>query len=106
MSVVPATMMPTLTMVDMLAPFVLIPNMVPQHAPKIDLHQILYKIVTPYVPEAWRQVLHNAGLTQNYPNLVHDLEFGSPFGNPPSIDFTFIPKISCWLKFSQITLQI
>jgi len=52
----------------------------------------LYKIVTPYIPEAWRQALHNAGLTQNYPNLVHNLKFGSPIGNPPLIDFTFIPK--------------
>jgi len=44
------------------------------------------------MPEAWRRALLDADISQNYPNLIHDLEFGSPIGNPPSIDFTFIPK--------------
>jgi len=31
-------------------------------------------------------------LTDSYPNLIHDLSFGSPIGNLPPIDFTFIPN--------------
>jgi len=61
------------------------------HAPETDPNGILYKIVTPYVPEAWRLALLDAGLTLRYPNLVHDLSFGSPIGNPPPIEHTFIP---------------
>jgi len=71
---------------------VLIQNMECLLAPITDLCQILYKVVTPYILEAWRQALHDMGISQNYPNLMHDLEFGSPTGNPPSLDFTFIPK--------------
>ena len=31
-------------------------------------------------------------ILQDYPKLIHDLKFGSPISNPPSISFTFIPK--------------
>ena len=36
-------------------------------------------------------MLLDAGLTLCYPNLIHDLSFGSPIGNPPPIKYTFIP---------------
>jgi len=74
------------------APFAPIPNTERPHAPGTDLRQILYKVVTPYLPEAWRRALLDADLIQNYYNLVHDFEFGSPIGNPPSIEFPFIPE--------------
>jgi len=69
-----------------------IPNTVQPLAPVTDLCQILYKFITPCVLEAWRWALHDAGISQNYPNLMHDLKIGSPISNPPPIDFTFIPK--------------
>jgi len=62
------------------------------HAPAIDLSRILYKVVTPYRPEAWKQALIDADLMHIYPNLVNDLTHGSPIGNPPPIHFSFIPK--------------
>src|SRR5882672_7662252 len=88
----PAAITTNLNMVNILAPSVPIPNTVLPRARETDFHRILYKVITPYVPEAWRQALLDVDLTQNYPNLVHDLEFGSPIGNPPLIDFTFTPK--------------
>ena len=71
---------------------VLIQNMECLLAPITDLHQILYKVVTPYILEAWRWALLDAGILQDSPTLIHDLKFSSPIGNPPSISFTFIPK--------------
>ena len=62
------------------------------HAPATDLCQILYKIVTPYLLESWKQALHDADISQDYPNLMHDLECGSPIGHPPTSIFMFIPK--------------
>ena len=64
----------------------------PLGAPGTDLADILYKIVTPYIPATWNQALSNANLINSYPNLVHDLSFGSPIGNLPHINFTFIPN--------------
>ena len=88
----PAAITTSPCMVNIVAPSAPILNTERPVAPVTDFHQILYKVITPYVPEAWRQALLDVGLTQDYPNLIHDLEFGSPIGNPPSIDFTFIPK--------------
>ena len=61
-------------------------------APAIDPSSILYKVVTPYRPEVWKQALIDMDLIHIYPKLVHDLTHGSPIGNPPPIHFTFIPK--------------
>jgi len=73
-------------------PYAATPNMERMHAPAIDLSRILYKVVTPYRPEAWKQALIDADLMHIYPNLVHDLTHGSLIGNTPPICFTFIPK--------------
>src|SRR5882724_3314660 len=62
---------------------VLIQNMECLLAPITDLHQILYKVVTPYILEAWRWALLDAGILQDSPTLIHDLKFSSPIGNPP-----------------------
>jgi len=65
--------------------------MQPPRVPEINLTSVLYKVVTPYISTAWSRALVDANLTDSYPNLVHDLSFGSPIGNPPLINFTFIP---------------
>jgi len=46
-----------------------IPNTEWLLAPITDLCQILYKVVTPYILEAWRQALHDMEISQKYPNL-------------------------------------
>src|SRR5882724_2417908 len=91
MSMVPAMMRATPCMASTSAPSVPIPNMQPLHAPEIDLSSILYKVVTPYILTAWSQALADANITDSYPNLIHELSFSSPIGNPPPINFTFIP---------------
>ncbi|KAF8521751.1 hypothetical protein BU17DRAFT_87649 [Hysterangium stoloniferum] len=45
----------------------------------------------PYVPDAWRRALLDAGLSTRYPTLVYDMIHGSPIGNPPPLTSTFIP---------------
>ena len=69
----PAAITTSLSMANILAPSVPILNTEQPVAPISDFHQILYKVITPYVPEAWRQALLDAGITQAYPNLIHDL---------------------------------
>ncbi|KAK7001234.1 hypothetical protein R3P38DRAFT_3284480 [Favolaschia claudopus] len=49
------------------------------------------RVVTPYQPAGWATALRDCNLLERYPNLVHDLSFGSPIGNPPTPTFTFIP---------------
>src|SRR5882724_10430622 len=51
---------------------------------------ILYKIVTPYYVKAWHLALQHADLLHLFLNLVHDLTYGSPIGNPPPLSHTFI----------------
>ena len=48
--------------------------------------------MTPYIPGAWKQALADAYLTSAFPNLVHDITYGSLIGNPPPLLHTFIPK--------------
>jgi len=50
-----------------------------QHAdaPEIDLDSVLYKNVTPYIPEAWHLALQQADILHLFPNLVHNLVHGS-----------------------------
>jgi len=54
----------------------------PVAAQGIDTAMILYKVHSPYVPEAWRLALDCTRLTQLFPNLIHDLTYGSPIKNP------------------------
>src|SRR5882724_11484873 len=61
-------------------------------APTIDPSSILYRVVTTYRPEVWKQTLIDVDLIHIYPNLVHDLTHSSLIGNPLPIHFTFIPK--------------
>jgi len=91
MFVDPAMTRVTPCMANTFAPSAQTPNTRPLRALEIDLSKILYKVVTPYISSAWSRALVDANLTQSYPNLVHDLSFGSSIGNPPPINFTFIP---------------
>ncbi|SJK98561.1 uncharacterized protein ARMOST_01829 [Armillaria ostoyae] len=50
-----------------------------------------HKVVTPYNAEEWERALKKYNLSQKYPNLVFDLTYGSPIGDPPPLHSTFIP---------------
>src|SRR5882724_6313071 len=91
MSAHPVVTRTTLCTANTSVPSARTPNTWPLVAPGTDLADILYKIVTPYILAAWSQALSDANLIKSYPNLVHDLSFGSPIGNLPCIEFTFIP---------------
>ena len=49
------------------------------------------RIVTPYHAEAWETALRDCNLLHRYPNLVHDILYGSPIGNPPDPTYTYTP---------------
>jgi hypothetical protein len=51
----------------------------------------LYRVITPYNAEAFHRALDTAGLTSRYPNLVIDIQQGSPIGNPLPVTETFVP---------------
>ena len=101
----PATLAAIPSTANILAPSAPIQSMEHLLAPITDLLQILYKVVTPYIPEAWRQALLDVGIVQNYPNLIHDLEFSSPISNLPSIDFILFLKTSLPLSSIPTILQ-
>jgi len=48
-------------------------------------------VITPYKPDGWTLALSSTGLTHKFPNLVHDITYGTPIGNPPPLMHTFIP---------------
>jgi hypothetical protein len=73
------------------APYAVIMGTRPGFAPEISLsHQVLYKVISPYQPSMWQLALHDANIHTHYPNLVHDLTYESPIGNPPRLEQTFI----------------
>jgi len=59
-------------------------------APGTDHCVVLYRTITPYRPNGWKQALSFAGLTHSFPNLVHDMTHGPPIGNPPPLTHTII----------------
>jgi len=60
-------------------------------APITDLNKILYIRMCPYNPTSWHDALSNCDLSSYFPNLVHDITYGSPIGNPPALTSSFIP---------------
>src|SRR5882672_2459519 len=66
--------------------------MVRASAQEIDLHHTLYIRTTPYDPDAWHATLRSSNLLSVFPNLVHDLMYGSPIGNPPPLSKIFLPN--------------
>src|SRR5882672_4210354 len=59
--------------------------------PFLTLRNILYIHSTPYNGPAWKHTLCLTNLSHKFPNLVHDITYGSPIGNPPSLLHTFLP---------------
>jgi len=51
----------------------------------------LYIHTTPYIPAAWQDVLSISNLLPSFPNLVHDITYSSPIGNPPPLSRIFLP---------------
>ena len=60
--------------------------------PGTDLSHLLYKITTPYIASGFTNALLLCNLTHCFPNLVHELIYGSPISNPPPLTSTFIPN--------------
>jgi len=56
-----------------------------------DLKHILYIHSTPYNGHALQQALSLCNLSKKFPNLVHDITYSSPIGNPPLLSCTFLP---------------
>jgi len=56
-----------------------------------ELKHILYIHSTPYKGTAWQQALSHCDLSNKFPNLVHDITYSSPIGNPPPLMQTFLP---------------
>ena len=64
----------------------------PPHVPETKSSRILYKTITPYNPFSWKHGLIECNLLSHYPNLICDIKYGSPIGNPPHLSETFIPN--------------
>jgi len=64
---------------------------VPCVAPETSLMNILYIHTTPYIPSAWHATLSSTNLLSTFPNLVHDITYGLPIGNPPGLSACFLP---------------
>jgi hypothetical protein len=77
---------PTSPMDYMSALCAMMPTMWPSPALKIDYNHI----VVAYYVEGWVMALHECNL-KHYLNIVHNLIYGSPIGNPPLLTYTFIP---------------
>ena len=75
-----------------LAPSVVVQATEPLTACETELHSVLYKHVTPYIPSAWGSALRIANISHLFPHLVHNLSYGSPIGDPPPLYSTFTPK--------------
>jgi len=73
------------------APYVATCTMAHLTAPAIDLQSILYIHSSPYNTHAWHNALSLAKLSLKFPNLVHDITYSSPIGNPPPLTHTFLP---------------
>ena len=71
------------------------PTMARVCAPETSLQHTLYIHTTPYKPAAWLAALSSSNLLSSFPNLVHDLTYGSPIGNPPPLSKSFLlPNLS------------
>jgi len=60
-------------------------------APETELSSVLYIHMTPYIAEGWCCALHDLDITRLFPFLVNYMAYGSPIGNPPPLQHTFIP---------------
>ena len=74
-----------------LVPFAVTPIMAQACAPETSLQQTLYIHTTPYKPATWLVAPSLSNLLSYFPNLVHDLTYRSPIGNPPPLSKSFLP---------------
>jgi len=79
-------------MANTCAPCVVMPNIRCPAAPETEVSLCLYNIVTPYNLTAWGIALCEAGLLYTFLNLIFDLTYGAPIGNPPPRIHTFSPN--------------
>ena len=77
-------------MVPISAPSVATTGIPPATARKIELQKILYIHTTPYSVDGWTAALLQCNILEDFPNLMHDIELGSPIGNPPPLTSTFL----------------
>jgi len=63
----------------------------PLDAPEIDLSDILYIHMAPYIPSAWLTALSSENLLASFYNLVHDITYSIPIGSPPPLSDCFLP---------------
>jgi len=79
------------SMAHILVPSVATPSMLPPHAPKTDLSEIVYIHTTPYIAANWKSALDLCNISNLFPDLVNNSTLGSPIGNPPPLPRTFLP---------------
>ena len=60
-------------------------------APETRLSDVLYIHTTPYKPKSWLAALSSSNLLSSFPNLLHDITYRSPIGNPPPLIHSFLP---------------
>ena len=78
-------------MVPTPVPSVGTPSMLPVHAQRIDLSEVLYIHTTPCIATNWKSALDLCNISAQFPDLVNNLMYGSPIGNPPPLLKTFLP---------------
>ena len=93
-----ASLTPLRDMAHTLAPSVATHIMEPGAALRTDLPKVLYILPTPYKPTTWKLTLFHANLQPCFPNLIHDLTYGSPIGNPPPLSSNLHHPPTCTLK--------
>ena len=64
----------------------------PATAREIELQKILYIHTTPYSVNSWTAALLQCNISEDFPNLLHDIKLGSPIDNPPPLTSTFLPR--------------
>src|SRR5882724_9009189 len=65
--------------------------MPPAHAQRFDLSQVLYIHTTPYIVTNWKSALNLCNISDQFPDLIKNLLYGSPIGNPLPLLNTFLP---------------
>jgi len=78
-------------MVPIAVPSVGMPSMLPAHAQRIDLSKVLYIYTMPYIATNWKSSLDLCNISVLFPDLINNLTYSSPIGNPPHLLKTFLP---------------
>jgi len=78
--------------VSTLSPCAMTEITLPAAALGTDHASVLYRAITPYKLDDWRWALSSTGLTHSFLNLLHDITYSTPIGNPPPLTHIFIPS--------------